>query len=157
MKKEKNNKVLHSKYGDFNLARESDRKRLKKTVVQLQRQTDALTRKDMGDWRNAWQMAINVDYPNRQRLYDIYRDVDVDLHLSGCILQREGFVLARSFKLLSWLMKREMRMRKQPASLQSPGSSNSCIMRSTLTIGVTRSLSWAIWLLTLTGGLPIAA
>ncbi len=100
MKKEKNNKVLHSKYGDFNLARESDRKRLKKTVVQLQRQTDALTRKDMGDWRNAWQMAINVDYPNRQRLYDIYRDVDVDLHLSGCILQREGFVLARSFKLV---------------------------------------------------------
>ena len=100
MKKEKNNKVLHSKYGDFNLTRESDRKRLKKTVVQLQRQTDALTRKDMGDWRNAWQMAINVDYPNRQRLYDIYRDVDVDLHLSGCILQREGFVLARSFKLV---------------------------------------------------------
>lgn len=92
--------MLHSKYGDFNLARESDRKRLKKTVVQLQRQTDALTRKDMGDWRNAWQMAINVDYPNRQRLYDIYRDVDVDLHLSGCILQREGFVLARSFKLV---------------------------------------------------------
>jgi len=100
MKKEKNNKVLHTKYGDFNLAKESDRKRLKKTVVQLQRQTDALTRKDMGDWRNAWQMAINVDYPNRQRLYDIYRDVDVDLHLSGCILQREGFVLARSFKLV---------------------------------------------------------
>lgn len=92
--------MLHSKYGDFNLTRESDRKRLKKTVVQLQRQTDALTRKDMGDWRNAWQMAINVDYPNRQRLYDIYRDVDVDLHLSGCILQREGFVLARSFKLV---------------------------------------------------------
>ena len=81
MKKEKNNKVLHTKYGDFNLAKESDRKRLKKTVVQLQRQTDALTRKDMGDWRNAWQMAINVDYPNRQRLYDIYRDVDVDHHL----------------------------------------------------------------------------
>ena len=94
------NRVLHSQYGTFNLARESDRKRLKKTIVQLQRQTDALTRKDIGDWRNAWQMAINVDYPNRQRLYDIYRDVDVDLHLSGCIQQREGFVLARSFKLV---------------------------------------------------------
>ena len=107
MKNKGNNKqnplsgrVLHSKYGTFNLAKESDRKRLKKTVVELQRQTDALTRKDIGDWRNAWQMAINVDYPNRQRLYDIYRDVDVDLHLSGCIQQREGFVLARSFKLV---------------------------------------------------------
>ena len=93
-------RVLQSKYGTFNLAKESDRKRLKKTVVELQRQTDALTRKDIGDWRHAWQMAINVDNPNRQRLYDIYRDVDVDLHLTGCIQQREGFVLARSFKLV---------------------------------------------------------
>ena len=94
------NRVLHSPYGTFNLAKESDRRRLKKTVVELQRQTDALTRKDIGDWRNAWQMAINVDNPNRQRLYDIYTDVAIDLHLSGCVQQREGFVLARSFKLV---------------------------------------------------------
>ena len=92
--------VLRTKYGDFNLARQDDRRRLKRIVVDLQRQTDALTRKDVGDWRAAWQMAINVDSPNRQRLYDIYRDVDVDLHLSGCIRQREGFVLSRSFKLV---------------------------------------------------------
>ena len=94
------NRVLHSPYGTFNLAKESDRRRLKKTVVELQRQTDALTRKDIGDWRNAWQMAINVDNPNRQRLYDIYTDVAIDLHLSGCVQQREGFVLGRSFKLV---------------------------------------------------------
>ena len=107
MNKKGNNKqnplsgrVLHSQYGTFNLAKEGDRKRLKKMVVELQRQTDALTRKDIGDWRHAWQMAINVDNPNRQRLYDIYRDVDIDLHLSGCIQQREGFVLAKAFKLV---------------------------------------------------------
>ena len=107
MKKNGNNKrnplsgrVLNSQYGTFNLAKEGDRKRLKKMVVELQRQTDALTRKDIGDWRHAWQMAINVDNPNRQRLYDIYRDVDIDLHLSGCIQQREGFVLAKAFKLV---------------------------------------------------------
>lgn len=94
------NRVLHSPYGTFNLAKESDRRRLKKTVVELQRQTDALTRKDIGDWRQAWQMAINVDNPNRQRLYDIYTDVAIDLHLSGCVQQREGFVLGRSFKLV---------------------------------------------------------
>lgn len=93
------NRVLHTRFGDFNLARENDRKRLRKTVVELQRQTDALTRKDIGDWRQAWQMAINVDYPNRQRLYDIYTDVAIDLHLSGCIQQREGFVMASSFKI----------------------------------------------------------
>ena len=71
----------------------------RKIVAELQRITDSLTRKDLGDWRNAWQLAINVENPNRQRLYDIYRDVAVDLHLSGCIQQREGFVLSRSFKL----------------------------------------------------------
>lgn len=96
----KNSKVFHTKHGDFNLAKGDDRKRLRKIVVDLQRQTDALTRKDIGDWRQAWQMAINVDYPNRQRLYDIYTDVDVDLHLSGCIQQREGFVMASSFKIV---------------------------------------------------------
>ena len=61
--------------------------------------TDALTRKDIGDWRAAWQMAINVDTPNRVRLYNIYRDVEADLHLSGCVSQRKGFVMSRSFKL----------------------------------------------------------
>ena len=91
--------VLHTAYGTYNLAKSSDRAALKRTVVEMQRQTDALTRKDLKDWRSAWQMAINVDNPNRARLYDLYRDVDVDLHLSGCVGQRTGFVLARSFKL----------------------------------------------------------
>uniref|UniRef100_UPI003FF0981F phage portal protein family protein n=1 Tax=Alloprevotella sp. TaxID=1872471 RepID=UPI003FF0981F len=92
--------ILHTPNGDFNLAKSSDRKRMNKMVIELQRTTDALTRKDIADWRNAWQMAINVDNPNRQRLYDIYRDVDIDLHLSGCVRQRVGFVMAKSFKLV---------------------------------------------------------
>ena len=93
-------RVLHTKYGDFNLSKEGDRKKIKKMVVELQRTTDALTRKDIQDWRNAWQLAINIDSPNRQLLYDIYRDVDADLHLSGCIDQRKGFVMSRSFKIV---------------------------------------------------------
>ena len=100
MKKDKRNKVLHTRHGDFNLAKDNDRSRLRKMVVELQRQTDALTRKDIGNWRQAWQMAINVDSPNRQRLYDIYTDVDIDLHLSGCVGQREGLVMASSFKIV---------------------------------------------------------
>lgn len=92
--------MLHTPYGDFNLAKGSDRKRVKKMVIELQRTTDALTRKDIADWRYAWQMAINVDHPDRRRLYDIYRDVEIDLHLSGCVKQREGFVMAKSFKLV---------------------------------------------------------
>ena len=92
--------VLHTPYGSFNLARKDDRQRVKHVVMTLQRTTDALTRKDIADWRRAWQLAINVEDPNRQRLYDIYRDSDADAHLSGCVRQREGFILAKSFKLV---------------------------------------------------------
>ena len=92
-------RVLLTPYGKLNLAKKKDRRKLERQVVELQRSTDSLTRKDIGDWRAAWQMAINVDSPNRQRLYDIYRDVEVDLHLSGCIQQRRGFVMSRSFKI----------------------------------------------------------
>lgn len=98
-KKEQN--VLHTPYGDFNLAKGGDRKQMQKMVIELQRTTDALTRKDIADWRKAWQLAISVDSPNRQRLYDIYRDVEVDLHLSGCVEQRRGFVMAKSFKIVN--------------------------------------------------------
>lgn len=93
-------RMLHTRYGDFNLAKEGDRRKVRKMVVNLQRTTDALTRKDIQDWRNAWQLAINVDSPNRKPLYDIYRDVDADLHLSGCIEQRKGFVMSHSFKIV---------------------------------------------------------
>ena len=95
----KPNDIIKTPYGDFSLAK-GDKKHVQKLVVDLQRATDALTRQDMQDWRTAWQMAINVDNPNRQRLYDIYRDTMIDLHLSGCIEQRKGFVMARSFKLV---------------------------------------------------------
>ena len=94
-------RVLHTAYGDINLADFKDRKKIRKMVVELQRATDALTRKDIQDWRTAWQMAINVDSPNRKPLYDIYRDVDADLHLSGCIDQRKGFVMTHSFKIVA--------------------------------------------------------
>lgn len=100
MARKKNKTLVQTPYGTLRLAK-NDAKRFKKTVMELQRTTDSLVRKDIGDWRMAWQMAINVDNPNRQRLYDIYRDVEVDLHLSGCIQQREGFVMARSFKLVN--------------------------------------------------------
>jgi hypothetical protein len=85
--------------GQFNLAKGSDRRKAERLIVELVRHTEALTRKDIGDWRKAWQWAINVEDPNRSALYDIYRDVDVDLHLSGCVAQRKGFLLASSYKL----------------------------------------------------------
>lgn len=70
-------------------------------IEALKQHTAALTRKDVGRWRRAWQSAINIDKPNRCLLYDIYRDTEIDLHLSGCVAQRRGFVMARSFHLVN--------------------------------------------------------
>ncbi len=102
MKNKKNTgkTTVRTPFGTFQLAK-NQAQRFKKTVMELQRTTDSLTRRDIGDWRQAWQRAINIDSPNRQQLYDIYRDVEIDLHLSGCIQQRQGFVLARSFKIVN--------------------------------------------------------
>lgn len=86
--------------GGYNLARESDRKRLNSMLVELKLQADALTQKDLKNWRQAWQMALNIENPRRGPLYDIYTDIEADLHLTGCVGQRKGFTLKKSFKLV---------------------------------------------------------
>lgn len=43
--------VLQTPYGNFNLAKGKDIKRVQKMVIDLQRTTDALTRKDIKNWR----------------------------------------------------------------------------------------------------------
>lgn len=83
----------------LDLAKPSDRKRFQKVVIDLQRATDMLAKRDLSEWRTAQQLAISVEHPSRQRLYDIYRDVELDLHLSGCIGQLQGFIMGKSFKL----------------------------------------------------------
>ena len=83
----------------YNRMRPAQQRRLRDMSIKLQLYTEALTRRDLADWRRAWQMAINVDCPNRTRLLHLYTDVEVDLHLTGCVQQRMGFVLNKSFKL----------------------------------------------------------
>lgn len=77
----------------------ADRK-VKDIIIRLQQQTEYLTRNDLRRWRQAWQQAINVDYPSRLALYNIYTDVAVDMHLSGCVEQRSGFILSKKYKLV---------------------------------------------------------
>lgn len=93
--------IIKTPYGELNLAKPGGQRKFRSIVTEIHLATDALTRKDIADWRGAWQMAINTDNPDRRRLYDIYRDVEADLHLSGCIEQRRGFVMSRSFKLVN--------------------------------------------------------
>ncbi len=74
----------------------NDKKR-KSLIMMLNQQTQSLTKQDIGRWRSAWQMAVNVDNPKRGNLYAIYTDVLCDLHLTGCIAQRFGKTLLKSF------------------------------------------------------------
>lgn len=89
-------------YSDEVLSRltKADTREAKKLLVELQQQTEMLTKKDIGAWRMAWQRAIDVQNPNRCALLDIYTDVGVDMHLTGCVGQRKGFVTKRGFKLV---------------------------------------------------------
>jgi hypothetical protein len=75
------------------------RERIKAMTIELAKTAMQLTKKDVAAWRQAWQTAINPENPQRRRLYEVYTDVGIDLHLSGCIEQREGYVLAKSFKI----------------------------------------------------------
>lgn len=86
--------------GRVNLGNPAEVKRVTRLSVDLQLQTEALTKKDMRAWRNAWQYAKNVEYPNRVSLYDVYGDVEVDMHLTGCVGQRKGYVLNKSFRIV---------------------------------------------------------
>ncbi|KAA6342201.1 hypothetical protein EZS27_010055 [termite gut metagenome] len=78
---------------------QAQKKHVKSMTIELAQTTQYLTKKDIASWRAAWQMALNPDNPQRARLYDVYTDVDIDMHLSGCIGQRQGMVLQKAFKL----------------------------------------------------------
>ena len=66
-------------------------------IAMLEQKTQSLTKQDVGRWRAAHQQAVNVENPRRGSLYDIYADTLIDLHLSGCISQRMGKTLLKSF------------------------------------------------------------
>lgn len=82
------------------LARAAASKKGVRISAMLQQQSDSLTKKDIQDWRDANQIAIDYENPNRCRLYDIYADCVLDAHLSGCIAQRKGKVLQKDFRLV---------------------------------------------------------
>ena len=77
------------------------RKRDRRLVVDLMRQTESLTRSDLAHWRMAHQLAIDVENPQRVQLLRLYRDVELDGHLSGAVAQIRGMVKARSFMLVN--------------------------------------------------------
>ncbi len=81
-------------------------------LIQLNQVAEYLTQKDIATWRAAWQMALNIDNPKRCQLYDCYTDALIDLHLSGCIGQRNGKTLQKKFVLRTPDGKEDMEAQK---------------------------------------------
>lgn len=77
----------------------SMRKR-KSLVMMLNQQTQSLTKQDIARWRRAWAMALNIENPKRGALYSIYTDTLVDLHLTGCFVQRYHKTLLKAFVIV---------------------------------------------------------
>lgn len=109
-------------------------------LIQLKQVTANLTQKDIATWRTAWQMAINIENPKRSQLYDCYTDALIDLHLTGCMGQRDGKTLQKKFVCGP---KTEKRMPKPKRFSSVSGSLISWVMFSNPAIGATRSFRWA--------------
>lgn len=69
-------------------------------VSKIMQVTTQLTQKEIKHWRVANQYAIDVDYPNRALLYQIYDDAMHDLHLKGAVRNRKLAVMGKPFRLL---------------------------------------------------------
>lgn len=111
-------------------------------LIQLNQVTANLTQKDIATWRTAWQMAINVETPKRSKLYDCYTDALIDLHLTGCMGQRDGKTLQKKFVLRTRDGKEDVEAKRCSSDNGSPTSWNTS---SNPAIGGIRSYRWAMW------------
>lgn len=58
------------------------------------------TRNDIGTWKRALQAAHNVERPRRARLYNLYRDIMRDAHLTALIELRMQYTLSTPFEIM---------------------------------------------------------
>lgn len=82
-------------------ARKKEEERIKGILIDLVKMTQNLTKQDIASWRNAWQRAIFIENPNRLELLRHYRDALIDLHLTGCIMQRKLATMQKVFKIIN--------------------------------------------------------
>lgn len=74
--------------------------RNKSLILELKQLTQQLTQQEIKGWRQANQMALSHDNPNRSRLYGLYYDAMLDDHLLGAIRNRKLKTMRRTFKVV---------------------------------------------------------
>lgn len=79
----------------------ADVEKIKGILIDLVKMTQNLSKQDVDSWRQAWQRAIFIQFPKRIELLRHYRDAMIDLHLSGCIMQRKLATMQKVFKIMN--------------------------------------------------------
>lgn len=70
-------------------------------ITKLDQRTKQLTQQDIKKWRQANQVAIDIENPKRFLLLNIYDDAMHDLHLKGAVRNRKLSVLGKPFKMVN--------------------------------------------------------
>lgn len=84
----------------FNINNKAEQEKIKGILIDLVKMTQNLSKQDVDSWRQAWQRAIFIQFPKRIELLRHYRDALIDLHLSGCIMQRKLATMQKVFKIV---------------------------------------------------------
>lgn len=58
-------------------------------------------REDVGDWRHALLLAESADHPDRTELIKIYKDVDLDGHITGIVSTIKNKIKSKPFMIVN--------------------------------------------------------
>lgn len=58
-------------------------------------------REDVGDWRDALLLAESADHPDRTQLIKIYKDVDLDGHITGIVSSIKNKIKSKPFMIVN--------------------------------------------------------
>lgn len=58
-------------------------------------------REDVGDWRHALLLAESADHPDRTELIKIYKDVDLDGHITGIVSAIKNKIKSKPFMIVN--------------------------------------------------------
>jgi len=80
-----------------------DKKQPRRTQIskQIVLRQQIRTREDVGDWRDALLLAESADHPDRTRLIKVYKDVDLDGHISGIISSIKNKIKSKPFMIVN--------------------------------------------------------
>lgn len=70
------------------------------TLVRIYEESNYRTAKNIDDWRSAITLAEDLISPTYLPLYNLYREIELDAHITGLIMQRNNRLLGSQFRIV---------------------------------------------------------